>query len=105
MVALKTASAISNGNSPMAGSTYGKMKGPTAKMMSELGLPVTAVAVARRYARLLDGYVLDHADAGDAGGLDIPVAAAKTLMVTLEEREALARAVLAHADALAEAAA
>jgi LPPG:FO 2-phospho-L-lactate transferase len=81
------------------------VKGPTAKMMFELGLPVTAGAVARRYAHLLDGYVLDHADAGDAVGLDIPVATAKTLMVTLEDREALARAVLAHADALAEGAA
>jgi len=76
------------------------VKGPTAKMMAELGLPVTAIAVARRYARLIDGYVLDHADAGAAGALDIPVAAAKTLMVTLEDREALARAVLAHAATL-----
>jgi LPPG:FO 2-phospho-L-lactate transferase len=78
------------------------VKGPTAKMMAELGVPVTAAAVARRYAHLLDGYVLDHADAGDAGGLDIPVAAAKTLMLTGEDREGLARAVLAHADALAQ---
>jgi LPPG:FO 2-phospho-L-lactate transferase len=78
------------------------VKGPTAKMMAELGVPVTAAAVARRYAHLLDGYVLDHADAGDAGVLDIPVAAAKTLMLTGEDREGLARAVLAHADALAQ---
>ena len=49
------------------------VKGPTAKMMSELGLPVSAAAVARRYADLLDAYVLDHADAAEAGGLGIPV--------------------------------
>jgi LPPG:FO 2-phospho-L-lactate transferase len=79
------------------------VKGPTAKMMAELGLPVTAVAVARRYGALLDGYVLDHADAADASKLDIPVAAAKTLMESLADREALARAVLAHADELAKA--
>jgi LPPG:FO 2-phospho-L-lactate transferase len=78
------------------------VKGPTAKMMFELGLPVTAIAVARRYGDLIDGYVLDHADAGDARTLDIPAVAAKTLMESLEDREALARAVLAHADALAK---
>jgi LPPG:FO 2-phospho-L-lactate transferase len=66
-------------------------------MMSELGLPVSAVAVARRYADLLDAYVLDHADAADAGGLGIPTTAAPTLMLTLDDREALAREVLATA--------
>jgi len=77
------------------------VKGPTAKMMAELGLPVSAVAVARQYNGLIDGYVLDDADAADAAKLDVPVMAAKTLMETLEDREALARAVLAHADATA----
>jgi LPPG:FO 2-phospho-L-lactate transferase len=80
------------------------VKGPTAKMMAELGLPVTSTAVARRYADLLDGYVLDQADATEARMLDVPVRAANTLMVTLADREALAREVLAHADALADAA-
>ena len=79
------------------------VKGPTAKMLTELGMPATATAVARRYADLLDGYVLDYVDAAEAQGLDIPVAAAKALMVTMEDREALARAVLAHADTLAQA--
>jgi LPPG:FO 2-phospho-L-lactate transferase len=78
------------------------VKGPTAKMMGELGIPVTASAVARRYAHLLDGYVLDRADAGEAAMLDIPVATTQTLMATLADREALARDVLAHADALAQ---
>ncbi|HEV2100577.1 MAG TPA: 2-phospho-L-lactate transferase, partial [Stellaceae bacterium] len=32
------------------------VKGPTAKMMAELGLPVTATAVARHYGDLLDHY-------------------------------------------------
>jgi LPPG:FO 2-phospho-L-lactate transferase len=81
------------------------LKGPTAKMMNELGLPVTATAVARRYRDLLDAYVLDRADAGsvaEAAELGIAVTVAHTLMNTLEEREALARHVLATADALAE---
>jgi LPPG:FO 2-phospho-L-lactate transferase len=80
------------------------VKGPTAKMMAELGLPVTAAAVAHRYAQLLDGYVLDHADAAGAAAIGMPTATANTLMITLEDREALARDVLAHADALAAAA-
>ena len=79
------------------------VKGPTAKMMAELGLPVTAVAVARHYGQLLDGYVLDHTDASDNIELKIPVVPTNTLMLSLEDREALARTVLAHADRVAKA--
>jgi LPPG:FO 2-phospho-L-lactate transferase len=81
------------------------VKGPTAKMMSELGLPVSAAAVARRYADLIDAYVLDHADAAGSDAIGVPVTATRTLMVTLDDREALAREVLATADACAKAAA
>jgi len=79
------------------------VKGPTAKMMSELGLEVSAAAVTRRYRDLLDAYVLDGADAADAGKLGIPVTLAHTLMTTLADRENLAQHVLASADALAKA--
>ena len=79
------------------------VKGPTAKIMAELGMPVTAIAVAERYADLIDGYVLDHADAASAAALGVPVTAAQTRMLTLDDREALARHVLAAADALAKA--
>jgi LPPG:FO 2-phospho-L-lactate transferase len=76
------------------------VKGPTAKMMRELGMEVSARAVARWYGDLLDGYVVDHADARDVAGLRPRVVAAHTLMTTLEEREALARVVLDTAAAL-----
>jgi LPPG:FO 2-phospho-L-lactate transferase len=79
------------------------VKGPTAKMMSELGLEVSATAVARRYRNLLDAYVLDRADAADIAELGIPITLAHTLMATLADREDLARRVLASADALAKA--
>jgi LPPG:FO 2-phospho-L-lactate transferase len=79
------------------------VKGPTAKMMSELGLEVNAVTAARRYQELLDAYVLDRVDAAEAAKLDIPVTVAHTLMTTLGDREDLARHVLASADALAKA--
>jgi LPPG:FO 2-phospho-L-lactate transferase len=74
------------------------VKGPTAKMMEELGLPVDAAAIARHYRDFLDIYVADEVDRDGIGGLDLPVVLAPTLMVTLDDREALARAVLAAAD-------
>ena len=73
------------------------VKGPTAKIMAELGVPVCAVAVARHYADILDIYVADEADTGEVGELGIPVRLTRTLMRTLEDRDALARAVLAAA--------
>ena len=79
------------------------VKGPTAKMMSELGLEVNAVTVARRYQELLDAYVLDRVDAAQAAKLGLPVTVAHTLMTTLADRENLARHALASADALAKA--
>lgn len=71
------------------------VKGPTAKMMAEFGLPVGAASVARHYGDLLDHYVIDEADAGAVTGLDLPVTATRALMQTLADREALARVVLA----------
>jgi LPPG:FO 2-phospho-L-lactate transferase len=70
------------------------VKGPTAKMMAELGLPVDAAAVARHYGDILDLYIADESDAGDVLDLGIPVVFARTLMVSLEDREALAQTVL-----------
>ena len=35
------------------------IKGPTAKLMREMGEEPTAVTVARRYASWIDGFVLD----------------------------------------------
>ncbi len=77
------------------------VKGPTGKMMAELGLPVEAAAVARHYGDLLDGYVADAADTGNIGDVGVPVTLTQSLMHTLADREALARAVLAAADRLA----
>jgi LPPG:FO 2-phospho-L-lactate transferase len=76
------------------------VKGPTAKMMEELGLPVDAMAVARHYGDFLDAYIADETDREAVAGLDLPMVLAPTLMVTLEDRETLARIVLATADRL-----
>src|SRR4030095_8821967 len=45
------------------------VKGPTAKMMRELGLEASAAAVAARYGDLLDGFIVDHADADAVGSV------------------------------------
>ena len=39
------------------------VKGPTAKIMHELGIPLTPRAIAQHYAAWIDGFVLDRADA------------------------------------------
>ncbi len=70
------------------------VKGPTAKMMAELGLNPSARAVAEWYGDLLDVYIVDHADAAQMDGLRPSIIATKTLMLTLEDRESLARVVL-----------
>ena len=74
------------------------VKGPTAKIMAELRRGTSAAAVARHYGDILDIYIADEVDAEEVAELDIPVRLARTLMVTLEDREALAREVLAAAD-------
>jgi len=81
--------------SPIIGG--GAVKGPTAKIMAELGLPITAGAVARYYKDILDLYVADEGDAEHVRELGIPTRLSRTLMVTLEDREALARVVLTAA--------
>jgi LPPG:FO 2-phospho-L-lactate transferase len=73
------------------------VKGPTAEIMAELGLPVGAAAVARHYEDILDIFIAEESDANDIEDLGIPVRLARTLMSTIEDREALARAVLAAA--------
>jgi LPPG:FO 2-phospho-L-lactate transferase len=70
------------------------VKGPTAKMMAELGLTPSAGGVARRYDGLIDGYVCDFADMDQVVSISAKVTLAQTLMTTLADREALARTVL-----------
>jgi LPPG:FO 2-phospho-L-lactate transferase len=76
------------------------VKGPTAKMMDELGMVPSAAAVAGRYGGLIDGYVMDVADENEAAQVAAKVTLAPTLMTSLAEKEELARVVLNAADAL-----
>src|SRR5262249_9051823 len=76
------------------------VEGPPAKMIRGLGPQGRGLSVAPPYGDLIDGYVLDHADAASARGLAVPVTLAQTLMRTLADREALAHEVITAADAI-----
>ena len=76
------------------------VKGPTAKIMTELGVPLTPVAVAQHYGALIDGFVLDIRDEAHAASFSCPVHIADTLMTNIADRERLAREVLKFAASL-----
>lgn len=83
--------------SPIIGGN--SVKGPTAKMMSELGIPQSARAVAEHYDGLLTGFVLDDADQGAV--TDLPCLHTRILMESEEEKIALATQVLEFARGIA----
>jgi LPPG:FO 2-phospho-L-lactate transferase len=69
------------------------VKGPIAKMMYELGLPVSSVSVAKHYRGFIHGLVIDYADAEEAvqiEALDIRVKITNTMMTDRAARRALA---------------
>jgi LPPG:FO 2-phospho-L-lactate transferase len=70
------------------------VKGPTAKIMQELGIPMTPSAIYEHYQGLLDAMVVDSADAHAAKPIPIPVFSTATLMSSLDDRLRLARFVL-----------
>lgn len=90
--ALRTASAPVVAVSPIIGGQA--VKGPTAKMMTELGLPRTSKAIATHYRDLLDGLILDVTDASEAEKLDLPSLVTPTLMTTDDDKRRLADEVL-----------
>ena len=80
------------------------IKGPSAKMMRELGLEPGPLTVARHYRGLIDGLVLDHVDEGHAAAVEAVGIATETtasVMRSDEDRAALAASTLAFAAALA----
>ena len=84
--------------SPIVGGTA--IKGPTAKMMRELGVPATTVEVAKHYLGLATHFVIDEVDAQSraaVAALGLETTIAQTVMRNLDDRIALARAVVALA--------
>jgi LPPG:FO 2-phospho-L-lactate transferase len=92
---LKRAGAPIIAVSPIVAGTA--IKGPTAKMMTELKIPNDAVAVARHYRGLIDGFVLDAQDAALESAvvaLGVATVVTQTVMLTLADRQQLAADVL-----------
>ena len=82
--------------SPVIGAE--SIKGPTAKMMTELGIAPGAAAVAQHYEDLLTGFVLDVSDEGAV--TDLPCLHTDVLMRDDEDKTRLAAEVLAFARTL-----
>ncbi|MGO9993573.1 MAG: 2-phospho-L-lactate transferase [Steroidobacteraceae bacterium] len=96
--ALRQSAAPLVGVTPIIGGKA--IKGPAAKMMAELGLEVSAAAVARRYAGILDGFVIDEADPIPEPLPGVAFFQAATFMNSADDRLRLAHAVLQAADTL-----
>ena len=72
-------------------------------MMAELGMPQSALAVAKHYQGRIDGFVIDDQDAdlkSDIEALGIPTIVTNTVMLTLADRTLLATRVLDFAHQL-----
>ena len=81
------------------------LRGSAGKMMRDLGKEPSPRSVAGEYLRLIDGFVLDREDQHLAEGvrsLGIQVLAAPTVMRSVDDRIALARAVLDFAASVRE---
>lgn len=78
------------------------LKGPAAKLMRELGADPGAAGLVAHYRGLLDGLVIDHVDAGEAGSLRdaTRLLVTGTVMRSDEDRAVLAGEALAFAASL-----
>jgi LPPG:FO 2-phospho-L-lactate transferase len=78
------------------------IKGPSAKMMQELGLELSALGVYQYYGDLLDGFILDEVDRGliDNCPESKRFHCCNTVMQNLDDRIALARECLQFASSL-----
>jgi LPPG:FO 2-phospho-L-lactate transferase len=87
--------------SPVVGGAA--IKGPTVKMMQELGIPNTAESVASHYADFLDGFVLDIQDRERASVVEthgLATTVTQTVMKTLQDRINLGQSCLDFIDQL-----
>ena len=74
------------------------LKGPSAKMMAELGMPVCATTVARLYRDFAGCFVVDESDRdlrSKINELGTRAVALSTVMTTLDDKIQLARELLA----------
>ncbi len=76
------------------------VKGPTAKIMAELGLDVSVLSIVAHYRGLIDGFVLDAEDRALESRIGLPMRVAHTRMRSIEDRIALAEETIAFCRAL-----
>lgn len=99
--ALRDAAAPIVAVSPIVGGRA--IKGPAAKMMTELGIDVSVLGVAEHYRGLIDGLVIDVLDAKlapEINAMGIETCVTQTVMTDLDSRIALAQATLDFAGGL-----
>ena len=70
------------------------VKGPAAKMYTELGVQPSALAITCHYGKILSGFVLDRVDAKFAQNISIPTCVTNILMKNQDDRRSLAQDVL-----------
>jgi len=70
------------------------VKGPAAKMFTELGIQPSALAVVRHYGNILAGFILDNKDAYLGRNIPIPIWVTDILMNNQGDRNRLAQDVL-----------
>jgi LPPG:FO 2-phospho-L-lactate transferase len=73
------------------------VKGPTVKIMEELGIPASSPAIAAHYRGIIHGLVIDQADRAELAALDIPALATATMMRDVADRMRLAEDVMRFA--------
>lgn len=79
------------------------LRGPADRMLAALGYAVSPVGVATLYADVIQGFVIDHADAAmraEIEALGMRVLVTNTVMRTVDDRRPLAAAVLEFAAGL-----
>jgi LPPG:FO 2-phospho-L-lactate transferase len=77
------------------------VKGPTARILDELGFERTPGAIAAHYRGFVDGLVIDHADGDWVDRCGCPAYVTATMMQTLDDRRRLAEETLEFASRLA----
>ena len=78
------------------------VKGPTAKIMGELGRVVNTQTIATHYRDLIDALVIDESDGRDVAGIRTPIMATRTKMESLADRIRLGREVIGYGDSLTQ---
>jgi LPPG:FO 2-phospho-L-lactate transferase len=96
--AIKNASAPVIAVSPIIGGNA--VKGPTAKIMRELGRAVNTQTILTHYRDLIDALVIDESDARDVADVSMPIMATRTKMENLADRIRLGREVITYSGSL-----